>query len=105
MALRMSAVRVAPMKMPSSWKAHTPTTGAATTHGRYSRAAARVASSIVSRSISAGPRAAMINVATTARPTAQIVVIRAAANKPARFAAPIARPTSASAANAKPSRK
>ena len=34
MALRICAVRVAPMKMPSSWKAHTLTMGVTTAHGR-----------------------------------------------------------------------
>ena len=35
----MSAVRVAPMKTPSSWNAHTPAAGIAAAHTRYSRAA------------------------------------------------------------------
>lgn len=40
-ALRISAVRMAPMKIPSSWKLHTETSGERTTHGRKTSAAAR----------------------------------------------------------------
>ena len=35
MALRISLARVAPMKIPSSWKAQTEMRGAITTHTKY----------------------------------------------------------------------
>ena len=99
----MSAARVAPMKIPSSWYAHTPSSGAATAQGRYTRAAARAAGSTVNTSTNSAPSRATTTAMTRAVPAAQTVVNRTASLTPARRAAPSARPTSASAANANPS--
>ena len=49
MALRISRVQVAPMKMPSSIHDAMPIRGAATNHGRYSRASDRTSGSVVRR--------------------------------------------------------
>jgi hypothetical protein len=54
----MSAVRVAPMKIPSSWKLHTATKGARTAQGSSARAAPRTSGTVVRTSISRVPSAA-----------------------------------------------
>ncbi len=58
MPLRISAVRVAPMKMPSSWKLQTDTIGARIIHGRYSAAVTRTVSRSVIQPMKTLPSAA-----------------------------------------------
>ena len=84
-ALRISRVWVAPMKMPSSWNDQTPSNGASAAHGKKSRASVRVGSSTVSASITAGPKAAIAVQASTAMPAAHAVVMRMAVIRLDRF--------------------
>ena len=91
------------MNMPSSIQAAMPTSGAATSHGRYARASARTSGAAAIRSISAGPASRKATAIASEQPTPHSEVTTAARRKAARSRRPMVCPTSASAAKAKPS--
>ena len=101
--LRISPVRVAPMKIPSSIHEAQPISTPAMIHGKKSRAASRTSGAVVIRSIKAPPQIAKTLAITTQTTSPHMLVIMAARLSRARSRAPIARPTKASAAKAKPS--